>query len=48
MLFPGRLPPSAIVPSLPKGEGYFMEDGFCDFAFGLAQNDRGGEAYSED
>ena len=35
-------PPSAIVPSLPKGEGYFFDDGFCDFAFGYAQNDRVG------
>ena len=24
------------------GEGTFWEDGFCDFAFGSAQNDRGG------
>ena len=24
-----------------QGEGTFCEDGFCDFAFGSAQNDRG-------
>jgi len=33
-------PPSATVPPLPEGEGYFLDDGFCDFAFGSAQNDR--------
>ena len=42
LLFPGPLPPSAIVPSFPKGEGYFFDDGFCNFAFGFAQNDREG------
>ena len=42
MVFPGPLPSSAIVPSLPKGGGYFLVDGFCDFAFGFAQNDRVG------
>ena len=41
MLFPDPFPPSATAPPLPKGEGYFMDDGFCDFAFGFAQNDRG-------
>ena len=25
-----------------QGEGTFWEDGFCDFTFGSAQNDRGG------
>ena len=35
-------PPSATVPPLPGGEGYFWDDGFCDFAFGSAQNDRVG------
>ena len=35
-------PPSATAPPLPKDEGYFMDDGFCDFAFGFAQNDREG------
>ena len=29
-------------PPLPKGEGYFFDDGFCEFTFGLAQNDRVG------
>ena len=32
-------PPSATVPPLPEGEGYFLDDGFCDSAFGSAQND---------
>ena len=41
-LFPGPLPTSATVPPLPEGEGYFFDDGFCDFAFGFAQNDRVG------
>jgi hypothetical protein len=30
------------VPPLPEGKGYFLDDGFCDFAFGSAQNDRVG------
>ena len=38
----GPHPPSATVPPLPEGEGYFLDDGFCDFAFGFAQNDRVG------
>ena len=42
VLFPGPHPPSATVPPLPEGEGYFLDDGFCDFAFGSAQNDRVG------
>jgi|TARA_Y100000031_G_scaffold134025_1_gene156258 hypothetical protein len=29
-------------PLLPEGEGNLLDDGFCDFAFGSAQNDRGG------
>jgi len=29
-------------PPLPEGEGYFLDDGFCDFAFSSAQNDRVG------
>ena len=40
MLFPGPQPTYATVPSLPEGGGYFLENGFCDFAFGSAQNDR--------
>ena len=31
----GPHPPSATVPPLPEGEGYFLDDGFCDFAFRL-------------
>ncbi len=42
MLFPGPLPPSTTVHPLPEDEGYFLDDGFCDFAFGFAQNDRVG------
>ena len=38
----GPHPPSATVAPLPEDEGYFMDDGFCDFAFGFAQNDRVG------
>ena len=40
VLFDGPLPPSATAPPLPKGEGYFFDDGFCDFAFSFAQNER--------
>ena len=29
-------------PRLPEGEGYLLDDGFCDFVFGSAQNDRVG------
>jgi len=35
----GPHPPSATVPPLPEGEGYSLDDGFCDLAFGSAQND---------
>jgi len=42
-LFPGPHPPSATPLPLPEGEGSLMEYGFCDFAFGSAQNDRLGE-----
>ena len=28
-------------PSLAEDEGSLLDDGFCDFAFGSAQNDRG-------
>ena len=38
----GPHPPSATVPPLPEGEGYLLDDGFCDFAFGSAQNDKMG------
>ena len=27
-------------PPLPEDEGSLLDDGFCDFAFGSAQNDR--------
>jgi len=42
VFFPGPQPPSGTVPPLPEGEDYLMDDGFCDFAFGFAQNDRVG------
>ena len=42
MLFPGTYPQSTTVSPLPEGEGNLLDDGFCDFAFGFAQNDRGG------
>ena len=38
-LFPNPHPPSMTVPPLPEGEGYSLDDGFCDSAFGSAQND---------
>ena len=34
--------PSATIPPLPEGEDYLVDRGFCDFAFGFAQNDRVG------
>ena len=43
MLFPGTHPQSTTVSPLPEGEGNLLDDGFCDFAFGFAQNDRGGK-----
>jgi len=30
----------SVRPPLSGGEGYLLDDGFCDFAFGSAQNDR--------
>ena len=39
VLFPGPHPPSGTVHPLPENEGNFLDDGFCDFAFGSAQND---------
>ena len=47
MLFPGPEPTSATVATLFEGEGNLMNDGFCDFAFGSAQNDRGGKYTAE-
>ena len=47
VIFSGPHPPSsATVPPLPEGKGYLLDDGFCDFTFGSAQNDRS-EAYCE-
>ena len=43
VLFPGTQPQSATILPLPEGEGNLLDDGFCDFAFGFAQNDRGGK-----
>jgi len=37
MYLTGPHPPSATVPPLPEGEGYFWDDGFCDSAFGCAK-----------
>ena len=36
----GPHPPSGTVPPLPEDEGSLLDYGFCDFAFGSAQNDR--------
>ena len=35
VLFPRPHPPSKKVPTVPEDEGYFLEDGFCDFAIRL-------------
>ena len=43
VLFPVPQPTSATVATLFKGEGNLLDDGFCVFAFGFAQNDRGGK-----
>ena len=43
VLFLGTHPQSATILPLPEGEGNLLDDGFCDFAFGFAQNDRGGK-----
>ena len=42
VIFPGPLPPSAAALPLPKGEGYFFNDGFCDFAIRLRAEWQGG------
>jgi len=42
VFFYGPHPPSTTVPPHPEGEGYFLVDRFCDFAFSSAQNDRVG------
>ena len=36
----GPQPMSSMIPLLPDDEGYLFDNGFCDFAFGFAQNDR--------
>ena len=36
----GHQSQSTTVSPLPEGEGNLLDDGFCDFAFGSAQNDR--------
>ena len=38
----GSHPPSGTVSPLPESGGYLLDDGFCDFVFGFAQNERGG------
>ena len=47
LLLPGPQPTSATVPTLFEGVGNLLDDGFCDFAFGSAQNDRGGKYNAE-
>jgi len=47
VFFPGPHPPSSTVPP-PGGRGFIQGFGFCDFAFGFAQNDRGWKASCED
>ena len=42
VLFPVPQPTSATVATLFKGEGNLLDDGFCVFGFGFAQNDRVG------
>ncbi len=37
--FPNPHPSSATVSTVPEDDGYSWDDGFCDFAFGSAQND---------
>jgi len=46
-LFHDPHPPSVTVPPLPEDESSLLDDGFCDFAFGSAQNDRGWEVLGE-
>ena len=42
MFLSGPQPTYATVATIFEGEGNLMNDGFCDFAFGFAQNDRVG------
>ena len=43
MFLSGPQPISATIHHLQDDESYLLENGFCDFAFGFAQNDRGGK-----
>ena len=40
--FPEPYPASKKIATAPEDEGYSWNNGFCDFAFGSAQNDRVG------
>jgi len=40
VLFTVPQPTSATIPPFLDDEGYLLDDGFCDFAFGFTQNDR--------
>ena len=40
--FPEPYPASKKIASVPADKGYSQDDGFCDFAFGSAQNDKVG------
>ena len=42
VLFPEPYPASKKVASVSEDEGYSWNNGFCDFAFGSAQNDKVG------
>ena len=42
VILSGPQPMSATIPHLPDDEGNLLGNGFCDFAFGFAQNDRVG------
>ena len=42
MFLSGPQPISATIPHLQDDEGYLLDHGFCDFAFGFAQNERVG------
>ena len=39
---PEPYPASKKIATVPEDEGYSWNNGFCDFAFGSAQNDRVG------
>jgi len=39
VLFPGPHPLFATIPPLTENGGYSWDNGFCDYAFGSAQND---------